>query len=314
MCVNPTFVWVQRGPGYEQQPVPCRTCWRCMGNRVSDFVGRALCEAAYSEWTCVLTLTYRPRLDLADKVIHPKHAQKFIRSLRDTHRYKIRYVMCGEYGSFKGRAHFHVLLFGNSADGTHRPEWPHQTNFQLEPHWPHGHAFADWNADEASIRYVLKYMNKVDPKWPKPWFTMSKKPPLGWQFFEEKADQAVAHGVLPSSFLYTPPGGQDGRQYHITGATRRLYLLRICEGLAIPRGPLQLRAAEWVEKALVSAWRFADVKAANLNDKTYPDLAFADLVERIRDQEEIAARVFNADWQNRFDEKQKRLQRWAERN
>lgn len=242
MCVSPTHVWVERGPKWEQVPVACRRCWRCRSNRVSDYVGRSLCEASVSDWTLALTLTYAPRGDLADKVLTPSHFQDFVRSLR-RRGHLIRYLVAGEYGSLKGRAHFHTILFGRGP----RLEISAGVNCHIEA-WPHGHVFGSYNVDDRSLRYVCKYILKDDPGGS--WFSLSKKPPLGAAFFEDLAERNVALGVLPSSFEYLPPGGQRGRPYLITGATRRDFVARLVD-LWMSERPLdRARLSEWVLKAV----------------------------------------------------------------
>lgn len=242
MCISPNFVWVSCGPKWEQQPVACRQCWRCKNNRLNDYVARAMCEASVSTASCTVSLTYAPREDYADKVLHPRHFQLFIKLLRRSG-HKVRYLVAGEYGDAKGRAHFHALLFFThveplgergpvpaynpghiadlSASGPFCREIPHKRMVHIRE-WPHGHISADWSSSEASARYVCKYLLSDDKN--NAWFSLSKKPPLGAAWFAHKAAKAREAGVLPSSFEYLPPGGRKDRPYLMTGATRRDYL------------------------------------------------------------------------------------------
>lgn len=242
MCIEPTTVWVRSGPGWEQIARPCRKCWRCNSNRVNDYVGRSLCEAATSDATCALTLTYAPRDDLADQVITPPHFQAFIRALRDSH-HLVRYLVAGEYGERKGRAHFHALLFFKSGPKNPIPTWVAQKNIHIDQ-WPHGHVFADWGGGEASARYVCKYLLKDEPE--KRWFSLSKKPALGADWFQEKAQTLVEAQLWPSTFEYLPPGGSKGRSYLMTGATRREFIRALLEGMAHQMGYRKQRLSEWV--------------------------------------------------------------------
>lgn len=260
MCINPSFIWVERGPKWEQEPVACRQCWRCKQNRVNDYVGRSLAEAATSSTVCALTLTYAPRDDLADKVLHPSHFQLFMKRLRRAG-HKVRYLVAGEYGPLRGRAHFHCLLFFAALADEQGPAPFYNSAHVLDPdqsapfsrqipqkrmyhirEWPHGHIQADWTGDEAAIRYVCKYLlaeNKNNA-----WFSCSKKPTLGHEWFMRKAQKARDLDVLPSSFEYLPPGGRRDRPYLLTGATRRDYLN------AISTDPdLKPRMSEWVRKS-----------------------------------------------------------------
>lgn len=189
-----------------------------------------------------MTLTYAPRDDLADKVLTHEHVQAFVRSLRDTH-HKIRYLVTGEYGKLRGRAHFHIILFGKGK----RLQVPQKRKHHI-PHWPHGHVFADWDADERSIRYVVKYILKDNSE--ESWFSLSKKPTLGSEWFQQKAKQVAELGALPSSFEYMPPGGHKGRPYLMTGATRRDYIAAVFDAFAKKQTLRRDRLSEWVLKGL----------------------------------------------------------------
>lgn len=250
MCINPSYVWMQRGPKWEKVDTPCKDCWRCKKNRINDYVGRALAEAATAKTVCTLTLTYAPRDDLADKLLYPRHFQLFMKLLRRAG-HKVRYLVAGEYGDLRGRAHFHCILFFEELAqpdyqgplGFYNPEHiadpfasrpfsaeiPHQRMAHIRE-WPHGHILCDWNADERSIRYVCKYIMSDDKN--RAWFSLSKKPALGAAWFAQKAEQARILGVLPSSFTYIPPGGDPNRPVPITGASRRDYLNAITQDAA----------------------------------------------------------------------------------
>jgi len=247
MCINPSWVSLDKGPEKQRQQVSCRKCWQCKRKRVNDFVGRALCEAAYSDYTMSLTLTYAPdRSDGADKYLTPAHFQKFIRALRDAH-HKIRYIVVGEYGELRNRAHFHAILFGtdtydpDTGQRRKRPQAcsstnpahligdiPNKENCHI-PYWPHGHIWADHGADEASLRYTLKYVLKSDDK-SNHWFSLSKKPTIGRRFFKEKAQRHRDMGIFPRGTDYMPPGGTRSRPYQMAGATLRDCILDIIDG------------------------------------------------------------------------------------
>jgi hypothetical protein len=300
MCISPSYVWVLRGPLYEKQVTNCRQCWQCKSDRVNNYVGRALAETSTSDWTVCLTLTYSHREDLADKVLTPEHVQDFIRALRDLRHYSLRYMVIGEYGKLKGRAHFHIILFGRgpkpvSSEGR---TWPSKTNFHLAQ-WPHGHVYADWDMDEKAVRYVIKYLLKNSDR-SQYWFSLSKKPPLGHEFFLGKSDLCIANQVLPSSFDYLPPGGQLGRPYKMSGATRRDFLLRVSDGLPWTRKEILARASEPVQDAFLAAWKWFDVKNGI-------NLTFQELVQVFEDEQERSNREFQAGWQIRFDKLQERL-------
>jgi len=248
MCTSPSFVWIKRGPEWEKVPAPCDLCWSCKENYVCDWVGRCLAEAQTSTVCCTLSLTYAPPkdpLDLSNRVINPHHFQLFMKRLRKAG-HKVRYLVAGEYGDLRQRSHFHVILFFKllKPSGQPDPVLMNRAAFARDPsiahplsrgmpqqdmchirEWPHGHVVADWSASEKSVRYCCEYLHHAGKK--NSWFSMSKKPPLGAEWFAEKAASNIDHGVMPSTFEYLPPGGRPGKVYLMTGATRRDYLNQI---------------------------------------------------------------------------------------
>lgn len=247
MCTSPSFVWVKRGPEWVKVPAPCDLCWSCRENYVSDWVGRCLCEAATSEVSVTLSLTYAEPNDPKDfshRVVNPHHFQLFMKRLRKAG-HKVRYLVAGEYGDTYDRAHFHAILFFQDLKdrGTPAPKLENRKAFIENPdiaaplsrqmpqqdmchirEWPHGHVVADWSCTEKSIRYCCEYINPKNGNKKNGWFSMSKKPALGFEWFAEKARRNIEWGVMPSTFEYMPPGGKPGKKYLMTGATRRDYL------------------------------------------------------------------------------------------
>lgn len=276
MCTSPSFVWVKRGPKWVQTPAPCDRCWSCRENYVSDWVGRCLAEAATSEVSCTVSLTYAPpehHLDISHRVVDPHHFQLFIKRLRNAG-HKIRYLVAGEYGDRKGRSHFHAILFFTvlKETGQRPPRLEDRAAFRKDPsiaapfsrqipqeemvhisEWPHGHIVTDWSMTEKSVRYCCEYLYEDGKRTA--WFSQSKKPQLGFQWFAEKAMRNRDLNVFPSSFEYLPPGGKPGKKYLMTGATRRDYLNMITQ-LSGDRD----RMSPWVRKTFdkLERLRFAE--------------------------------------------------------
>lgn len=254
MCISSKVIKVLRGPNYVDQQVACGKCWQCRKSRVNDYVGRCLCELSTSKEVLVLTLTYRDRTenDLAEKVIYPPHFQKFVRALRDS-QHSLRYLAAGEYGELKGRAHFHCILFLNSSDDALdllKSQIP-QKQITHIPQWPHGHVFGDWGGSESKLRYVCKYLLKPDELHSKVWYTLSKKPALGGEYFYQKALRDAEFGVMPHQFGYKPPFGESSWKYTMTGATRRDYLTTLIAARSVIYGKLNKRQLnEWVLRSV----------------------------------------------------------------
>lgn len=305
MCLTPSFIWLQRGPKFEQQPVPCKVCYQCKSARHNDFVGRSLAEASTSHATVTLTLTYAPRDDLADKILHPRHFQLFIKQLRFA-RHKIRYLVAGEYGETYDRTHFHVILFieqfgatskqmpfynwGHLKDPTTSAPFsdliPQKTRTHVRE-WPHGHVFADWSADIRAIGYVCKYLLPDDKT--RSWISMSKKPALGAAYFAAKAAENKRLGVLPSNFVFYPPGGRPDRSYPITGATRRDYLNAITTDPADRAG-----MSEWCLKSFDKFAKARAIAAGHEWVKNNPEQALAAFLEQLTASHDVNAKVFLA--------------------
>lgn len=301
MCINPSHVWVKRGPKWEQNPVPCDKCKLCIRNRIDDWVGRCLAEADVSQHVATISLTYAPPedwRDLSHRVINPRHFQLFIKRLRKAG-HKVRYFVAGEYGELQGRAHFHAILFfsdlkpkpegmavpflnrrGHAADPESSPrfcrEMPQDEMVHIRE-WPHGHVLVDWSCTEKSIKYVCEYflLGKITG-----WFSMSKKPALGAAWFARKAELNREYDVLPSSFEYLPPGGKPGKKYLMTGATRRDYLNAITTERA-----KRSRMSEWVGKTFDKLERQAYIESRQTCEP-WPDDHFA---ARERETERIMA-------------------------
>lgn len=260
MCVSPSFVWHSVGSKWDQVPVPCEKCWQCRENKINDFVGRGLCEASTSTAVFYATLTYAPRGDFSERVITPPHFQDAIRALRKRG-HVLRYMGSGEYGERKGRAHFHAVLFFKGPRSS-IPDFPHSNNFHAD-WWPHGHIYGEWldgMDNYKPVRYVCKYcIKQFEGNESQSWFTLSKKPVLGYEFLEARAARYIDAGILPRSFNYNPPGGKPGIDYLLTGAARRDFLQIIVEGLR-SRGLLPedhfswsnpyTQASDWVKGAI----------------------------------------------------------------
>lgn len=145
MCIRPNTL----DCGTE---VGCRECWQCRKRRVNDLVGRCIAESKFSQKTYAITLTYKPSEGVNAVTLIYKDVQDFLKRLRK--KYKCRYIVTGEYGSAKGRAHWHIIVFFKDkcpeVDQNKRVQWKY---------WPHGLVYfqePDWKGFEYCLKYVLK--------------------------------------------------------------------------------------------------------------------------------------------------------------
>ena len=157
--------------------------------------------------------------------------------------FKARYIVAGEYGSKKARAHWHAVLFFSGAapaiarGASERQPWQIllETRFNWEP-WPHGFVFFQ-QPDYGGFAYVLKYALKdQDADVSKGHLAMSKKPPLGDAFVRSWAARHVAQGLAPQDLFYSFPDAFDGsgrrRRFLLQGKSRENFLRYFLDGWA----------------------------------------------------------------------------------
>lgn len=199
MCLEPSKI---ANVGF----VACRKCRLCLDNRVNDWIGRNVAESKTASASHVVTLTYgdTDRYGETDNiraaVLTYSDVQKFLKYLR-ADGFPVRYFAVGEYGSLKGRAHWHVILYWQGPV----PEHVLRENF-AQKHWPHGWSYWD-EMSPSAVRYACKYLLK-DPKDPaKQGYgpIVSRYPPLGDAYFKQLAARYVDEGLCPQDLLYSFP-------------------------------------------------------------------------------------------------------------
>jgi hypothetical protein len=207
--------------------VPCRNCWQCRETRVNDLVGRCIAESLTATQTIMVTLTYSGDHPHAALLVYPDF-QKFIKRLRFAG-FKVRYLVCGEYGSKKGRAHWHAILFFSGAV----PDFP---AFDTRADWPYwsnaaeGRGFVffqrpNYNGFRYALKYVLKDQKQnVATKH----CAMSKRPPLGFKYFMGLADDLVEQCVAPQNGVYQFRNVKNSlgkhRRFILQGRMRELFV------------------------------------------------------------------------------------------
>lgn len=224
MCTTPSLL----PDGTE---VSCRKCWQCLERKIDDWVGRCIAENKTAIAAHSITLTYGR--DENGNEDHYRAAwltysdiQKFFKRLRRDG-YKFRYLVCGEYGSTKGRAHWHLLMFWTNKVPPHELTTRVAKRFENK-YWPHG--YQHWEKPTpASIRYVCKYIQKDIGKEEKQGhLSMSKKPPLGFLYFQNLARKYVDAGLAPQDLVYRFPEVRDKngkpKDFHMTGTTARNFI------------------------------------------------------------------------------------------
>lgn len=215
MCMNPIYI-------KDRGTVACRSCNICRRNRVNDLVGRCIAEQQTATRAFAVTLTYRGDAPNCATLVY-SDVQKFLKVLRK--KYSVRYIVAGEYGTIKGRAHWHCVLFFYGD----YPDINLEERFDWGP-WPHGFSYFQ-EPDYSGFYYVLKYALKdQSSRSSSSHLAMSKKPPLGHDYFQARAVQHVEAGLAPQDFFYSWKDVTDRkgriRKFFLKGKSRENFLER----------------------------------------------------------------------------------------
>lgn len=261
MCITPVNI-------SEVGLVACRNCWQCRKNRVNDYVGRAIAESLYSEETWSVTLTYAGGTENPNAVtLVYKDVQDYFKRLRASG-HKVRYIVTGEYGSKKGRAHWHAILFmGKPKKLTPTPPTNKNTK---EKHWPHGYSYFQ-KPDYKAFEYVLKYVLKDQAQEVQSsHLSMSKKPILGLAFILSLAEKYVKRGLPPLTTEYSFPDVRDKkgnlRKFRLTGRSREAFLQHFVEQWEKKHPTRPVPYSQLLDEYLdekVRNWRFEDEEYFN---------------------------------------------------
>lgn len=241
MCVTPKTFTING----IRKAIECRKCWQCKENRINDWVGRCIAESKDCVAATVVTLTYgyddlvhTKGDDLAAKVLDYTDVEKWLKRLRKAG-YPLRFFLCGEYGELKGRCHWHVICFWTERV----PNYMHRVKEFKDKFWPHGYTFWDGEFDESSVGYVCRYVIKrddpdvTDATLKQAELHMSRKPPLGVGYFEQRALMYAKQRLLPQDPFYSFAEVRDKK----SGLPRKFYL----------KGP----AKDYYLSALVFHWK-----------------------------------------------------------
>lgn len=145
-------------------------CGQCIGCRVArsrEWAVRCVHEASLHEDNCFVTLTYDDVHLPENGSLVKKHHQDWLKRLRARYPIKrIRYFLCGEYGTDFQRPHYHALLFGfrpvDLQEQSRSGRFTVYRSAELESTWPFGFSWVGdvtWESAAYVARYVLKKVN-----------------------------------------------------------------------------------------------------------------------------------------------------------
>lgn len=101
--------------GY-QIKIPCGRCIGCRLDYSRHWAIRSYHEAFMHNANCFVTLTFNDKYLPNDNSVHKDFIQRWLKRFRKYYGDGIRYMLCGEYGSKKGRPHYHLVLYGFDFD------------------------------------------------------------------------------------------------------------------------------------------------------------------------------------------------------
>lgn len=144
--------------------IACQQCIPCRIQRAAAGAIRCYHESKMHEVSSFVTLTYSDKNLPEDGGLVHRDFQLFMKRLRARSSFKMKMVMCGEYGERTNRPHYHALLFG--CDFSDRRFFRKtgighnlDTSQFLEETWGLGHATVGDVTYESS-RYVCGYVLK----------------------------------------------------------------------------------------------------------------------------------------------------------
>jgi len=240
-CDTPFYVLPKAGT--EKVPVPCGKCPPCKLKRINGWVFRLLQEEKNYSHSHFITLTYGtesiPITQNGFRTLDKGHLRNFWKRLRKRAGTRLKYYACGEYGTARGRPHYHAIVFGCSNPDAYQAAWSLDEK-------PLGSVFVGAVSGD-SIAYTAKYINKPPTKAKharddreREFSVMSKG--LGKAYITEEIK--AYHKADLSRMYLTKPGG------HTIGLPRYYRDKIFTEAEQLAQRPIVLLAIEASENDL----------------------------------------------------------------
>lgn len=151
---------------YEGKFISCGRCAACRKRRADEWVCRVLCEPeALAIGGYGVTLTYND--ETCPECLSKAEVSRFIKRVRDRLGYpkQMKYIGVGEYGSKRGRPHYHVLIIGipinDDVERALAEAWTENKKGSFVCIKPIGHG----REVIASVRYTCGYLCKTGGKY-----------------------------------------------------------------------------------------------------------------------------------------------------
>lgn len=177
----------------DQNPltVTCRKCDECIAHRKRHLLGKVLAEQQTAKEVWFSTYTYGGGYENEEAyLLNYDHMQNTFKLMRRAgHRFK--YLVVGEYGEEKERAHWHALIFWESTP----PEMPmgERTEETGDGFWHHGYVQHEYPRSKTGVgAYCMKYMTKNNTQYRK---NIKKSNNLGDKYLLDLAKRTARAGL-----------------------------------------------------------------------------------------------------------------------
>lgn len=149
-CKNPILIKDKSGQSPHGIYVPCGRCLFCRIQKRNEWTLRLFNELQYHDHSSFYTLTYNDENLPENGSIRKRDLQLFFKRLRKAGK-DFKYFASGEYGDRTGRPHYHLILFGVSANDD-------DANL-VRKIWDKGFVYPG-RVEINSIQYVAQYTTK----------------------------------------------------------------------------------------------------------------------------------------------------------
>lgn len=209
--------------GWTDMPVviPCGQCIGCRLERSRQWAMRCMHEASLHDCNCFITLTYSDDFLPDNDSLRKSDFQNFMKRLRKKiSPAKVRYYMCGEYGSQNNRPHYHALLFGYDFSDAIAWDSKYRISPMLQVLWPYGHTLIG-DVTFESAAYVARYcVDKITGDKSEeyygdrivPYNCMSRRPGIGYDWYKTYKKDVYPHDeVIVRGRSCKPPKYYDDK-------------------------------------------------------------------------------------------------------
>lgn len=169
-CFSPYFTYV--AGANLPLPFPCGKCLACREQSAKTWRLRCELEAMVEPNFAFVTLTYSNENLPFFGSLQPSHLSSYLKRLRKSLDYPIRFFACGEYGTKRKRPHYHLIIFGLKEADYHKcvENW-HYADLSK---YSRGVDIQKGNYE--SLGYVAGYVGKKSSV--NDWYSELKEPPF----------------------------------------------------------------------------------------------------------------------------------------